>query len=146
MLNEVLLLAASDTARQVPQAEAMGVTPPTSSPLEPVVISVASLGVAVLAVGIILCLVRMLKGPHLADRVVAADMLSIHVLALVVLLAIVFESAMFFDAALVVAVLGFASTVAFSQYIYANRGKSAASSGATDAPPAPSNPAAEASP
>ena len=99
------------------------VTPPTSSPLEPALMFVATVGVGVLAVGILLCLVRMLRGPHLADRVLAADMLSIHVLALVVVLAIIFESGMFFDAALVVAILGFAATVAFSQYIYANRGR-----------------------
>lgn len=146
MLIDLLPLATTQPTHQLPQAETLGVTPPASSPLEPAVMFVASSGVAVLAVGIIVCLVRMLKGPHLADRVLAADMLSIHVLALVVLLAIVFESAMFFDAALVVAVLGFASTVAFSQYIYATRGTSVASSESADTAPAPLNPAPEASP
>jgi multicomponent K+:H+ antiporter subunit F len=117
------------------------VTPPASSPLEPTLMLLASIGIAVLTAGIIICLIRMLRGPHLADRVLAADMLSIHVLALVVLLAIKFESAMFFDAALVVAILGFAATVAFSQYIYANRRGRGDPEVAGDRPP---NPATEA--
>jgi multisubunit Na+/H+ antiporter MnhF subunit len=137
LLLPATLAVASDAA-----APSVLLQPPSSSPLEPAVIIVATLGVAVLAVGIVICLYRMLKGPHLADRVLAADMLSLHVLALVVLLAIKFESAIFFDAALVVAILGFASTVAFSQYIYAHRGKdedgwadSTASTDGANAPP-----------
>ncbi|MFW5682167.1 MAG: monovalent cation/H+ antiporter complex subunit F [Phycisphaeraceae bacterium] len=137
LLPPPTIAAASDAASQ-----SVVFQPPPSSPLEPALMLVATIGVALLAVGIIICLYRMLKGPHLADRVLAADMLSIHVLALVVLLAIKFESAIFFDAALVVAILGFASTVAFSQYIYAQRGKdetsgdqSSASTDASDSPP-----------
>ena len=129
-----LLLAATDGAASPAATSAKG-GPPPSSLLEPTVMMVTAVGVAVLAVGIIACLYRMLRGPDLSDRVLAADMLSIHVLALVVLLAIKFESAIFFDAALVVAILGFASTVAFSQYIYANRGKGGAGDREPAGPP-----------
>lgn len=139
MISSSLFLAAADAA-----STAAPHTPPPSSPLEPVVMFIASVGVAVLAVGIILCLYRMLRGPHLADRVLAADMLSIHVLALVVVLAIKFESGIFFDAALVVAILGFASTVAFSQYIYARRGL--IGDAAEEVSPPPSEPASGSAP
>ena len=137
MPSDLLFLAAADASTRPPLP-----SPPPSSPLEPAVMVVASVGVAVLAVGIISCLFRMLRGPHLADRVLGADMLSIHVLALVVVLAIKFESAVFFDAALVVAILGFASTVAFSQYIYAHRG-GGGEAGSTASPPPPRGPAPE---
>ena len=80
------------------------------------------LGVLTIGVGIILCLYRMLRGPHLADRVLAGDVLSMHVVAMVVLLAIYMGTTVFFDAALVVAIIGFASTLAFAQYIGARRG------------------------
>ena len=78
-------------------------------------------GVGVLVLGILLCLWRMIKGPHLADRVLAGDTMSMLVAGLVVVLAIKYGSALYYDAALVVAILGFASTVAFAQYIGAKR-------------------------
>lgn len=81
-------------------------------------------GVGVLVLGILLCLYRMIKGPHLADRVLAGDTVAMLVAGLVVILAIKYDTALFYDAALVVAILGFVSTVAFAQYIGA-RNKSA---------------------
>ncbi|QQE14010.1 Na(+)/H(+) antiporter subunit F [Planctomycetota bacterium] len=74
-------------------------------------------GTLSLVTGIILCVARILRGPHMADRVLAADTLSLQVLGLVVLLTIITRESMYFDACLAVAILGFASTVAFSQYI-----------------------------
>jgi multicomponent K+:H+ antiporter subunit F len=78
-------------------------------------------GVGVLVLGILLCLWRMIKGPHLADRVLAGDTMAMLVAGLVVVLAIKYGSTLFYDAALVVAILGFVSTVAFAQYIGAKR-------------------------
>ncbi|WP_145077134.1 monovalent cation/H+ antiporter complex subunit F [Poriferisphaera corsica] len=74
-------------------------------------------GTISLVLGIIFCLLRILKGPHMADRVLAADTLSMQVLGLVVILTIVTRESMYFDVVLGVAIIGFASTVAFSQYI-----------------------------
>ncbi|MBX2851695.1 MAG: cation:proton antiporter [Phycisphaeraceae bacterium] len=78
---------------------------------------ITQVGVGVLVLGILLCLYRMIKGPHLADRVLAGDTVAMLVAGLVVMLAIKYDSALFYDAALVVAILGFVSTVAFAQYI-----------------------------
>ena len=75
------------------------------------------IGTISLVLGIIFCVLRVLKGPHHADRVLAADTLSLQVVGLVVMLTISLGRDMFFDACLAVAILGFASTVAFSQYI-----------------------------
>lgn len=75
------------------------------------------IGVLVLVIGIMICLWRMIRGPHLADRVLAGDTVAMLVAGLVVILAIKYNNALFFDAALVVAILGFVSTVAFAQYI-----------------------------
>ena len=75
-------------------------------------------GVAVLC-GMGLCLYRIMRGPHIADRVLAADAFAMHVVGLVLLLSASIGSTIYFDVALVVAIIGFVSTVAFSQYIYA---------------------------
>lgn len=85
----------------------------------PVLRWVVEAGVYVLCIGMVVCLVRLIKGPELADRVLAADLLSLHVVGLVVLLTIFVGNLVFFDAALVVSIIGFVSTVGFSQYIYA---------------------------
>lgn len=80
-------------------------------------IVLTQIGVGVLVLGIMICLWRMIKGPHLADRVLAGDTVAMLVAGLVVILAIKYDTALFYDAALVVAILGFVSTVAFAQYI-----------------------------
>ena len=89
----------------------------TGTPLEPVLFALTLVGVVVLVLGIVLCLYRLLRGPHLADRVLSADTLAVMVVGLVILLGIRLETTVFLDAALVVSILGFASTVAFAQYI-----------------------------
>ena len=81
------------------------------------VLIVVNVGIVSVFVGMMLCVYRLLRGPHLADRVLAGDTLSLHVVALVILLAVRLQTAIFFDAVLVVAIIGFASTLAFAQYI-----------------------------
>jgi len=82
-----------------------------------VVLGVVDIGVIVLGVAFVLCLWRLVKGPTLADRGIASDLLAMQVVGLAILLTIRFETLVYFDTALVVAILGFASTAAFAQYI-----------------------------
>jgi multicomponent K+:H+ antiporter subunit F len=60
---------------------------------------------------------RLLRGPGPADRVLALDTLYVNALALLMLLGIQWRTALFFEAALVIAALGFVGTVALSKYI-----------------------------
>lgn len=108
-----ILIAAADAGKAVTEA---GGGPEESVMYWPL-IWVCQAGVGILVLGILLCMWRMIRGPHLADRVLAGDTFAMLVAGLVVLIAVMYDSAIFYDAALVVAVLGFASTVAFSQYI-----------------------------
>ncbi|QDU71573.1 monovalent cation/H+ antiporter complex subunit F [Mucisphaera calidilacus] len=91
--------------------------------LDPVIEVVLIIGLVLVVAGVILCLYRIVKGPHLADRVLAADALGLQVVGLVLVLAIATRIDAFFDTALTVAIIGFASTVAFGQYIGANAPK-----------------------
>lgn len=83
---------------------------------------VVEAGIVAVVVGIGMTLYRMVKGPHVADRVLAGDVLSLQVVALVILLAVDQRRAVSLDVALLVAIVGFASTLAFAQYIGAARG------------------------
>ncbi len=71
------------------------------------------------AVGLalVLCTWRLLRGPQAVDRVLALDTMYVNVVALVILFGIRFDSRLFFEAALLIALLGFVSTVALSRYL-----------------------------
>ncbi|OYW26851.1 MAG: K+/H+ antiporter subunit F, partial [Methyloversatilis sp. 12-65-5] len=56
-------------------------------------------------------------GPEVTDRLLALDTLYINVVALVVLLGIRQQTELLFEAALIVAMLGFVSTVALARYL-----------------------------
>ncbi|QEZ46695.1 K+/H+ antiporter subunit F [Cupriavidus oxalaticus] len=72
---------------------------------------------AILGLAFLLTFARLLRGPSLPDRIVALDTLNINAIALIVLLGISLDSAMFFEAALLIAVMGFVGTVALSKYL-----------------------------
>ena len=73
--------------------------------------------VAVIGAGILLCLLRMVKGPTTPDRAVAVDTLATVTTALLVLLGFVFKRYVYLDVALVYAVLTFIGTVAIARYL-----------------------------
>jgi multicomponent K+:H+ antiporter subunit F len=68
-------------------------------------------------VSLLLIAWRALRGPEPADRVLALDTLYINVVALVILLGLRLSSTLLFEAALVIAMLGFVGTVALARYL-----------------------------
>ncbi|MAD47606.1 MAG: K+/H+ antiporter subunit F [Oceanospirillaceae bacterium] len=60
---------------------------------------------------------RMVQGPSLTDRILALDTLYINSIALIILLGIYNGSALYFEGALLIAMLGFVSTAALSKYM-----------------------------
>ena len=78
-----------------------------------------ALDFALVAVGLamLLCAWRLLRGPEVVDRVLALDTLYINTVALVILLGIRWRTELLFEAALIVAMLGFVSTVALARYL-----------------------------
>lgn len=69
------------------------------------------------AAAIALSFWRLLRGPSAPDRILALDTLYINTIALLVLLGIQLSSAMFFESALLIALMGFVGTVAFCKYL-----------------------------
>ena len=70
-----------------------------------------------LALALALNTYRLLRGPSLPDRILALDTLYINSLALLILLGIRFDTALYFEAALLIAMLGFIGTVVLSKYL-----------------------------
>lgn len=76
-----------------------------------------NIGIILLIVGMILCLFRVIRGPHLADRALGADTLALQLVGLVALLSMRKQTLMYLDGMLVLSLLAFAGTVAMSQFI-----------------------------
>ena len=76
---------------------------------------VVALGVIGLAM--LLSLWRLLRGPGVADRILALDTLYINTIAALILFGMHLKSSVYFEAALVIAMLGFVSTVMLSKYV-----------------------------
>ncbi|MFN9278478.1 MAG: K+/H+ antiporter subunit F [Betaproteobacteria bacterium] len=70
-----------------------------------------------IGLALVMCAWRLIKGPEAADRVLALDTLYVNVVALVILLGMRLQTALLFEAALLIALLGFAGTVALSRYL-----------------------------
>jgi multicomponent K+:H+ antiporter subunit F len=73
--------------------------------------------IGALALAMLLCLWRLLRGPALVDRALALDTLYINAMAMLIALGIALENAVFFEAALVIALLGFTGTVVLARYL-----------------------------
>lgn len=61
--------------------------------------------------------IRLIRGPTLGDRIAALDFMGVSLAVLIVLLAMRTGFIAFLDAALIVSILGFMSTVALTRYI-----------------------------
>jgi len=72
---------------------------------------------ATFALAMLLNVYRLVRGPGWPDRILALDTLFVNTIALLVLLGIRFDTALYFEAALLVAMLGFIGTVALAKFI-----------------------------
>jgi multicomponent K+:H+ antiporter subunit F len=72
---------------------------------------------AMLSLAMTLNLFRLIKGPDLTDRVIALDTLYINAAALLILYGIGLGAERYYQAALLIAMLGFLGTVALAKFL-----------------------------
>ena len=70
-----------------------------------------------IAAAVAICMVRLVRGPHTPDRVLAFDTLYINMIALMIVLDIYHSTSVFFEAALLIALTGFIATAALARYL-----------------------------
>ncbi|MFN7398110.1 MAG: K+/H+ antiporter subunit F [Sandaracinobacter sp.] len=75
------------------------------------------LSLAMIALAIALNLWRLFVGPDATDRILALDTLTINAIALVLILGIALGTSVYFEAALILAMMGFVGTVALCKYL-----------------------------
>lgn len=74
-----------------------------------------SLGMLFLAM--VLALIRLLRGPSVPDRVLALDTVFVNTVGVVLVLGIWLETNIYFEAVLIIAMMGFIGTVALAKYV-----------------------------
>ena len=65
----------------------------------------------------VMAMIRLWKGPSTGDRILALDTMVINAIGLIVLLGIVQGTQFYFEATLIIAMLGFVSTVAYARFV-----------------------------
>jgi multicomponent K+:H+ antiporter subunit F len=76
-----------------------------------------SLAIGAFVIAMLLCAWRLLRGPGVADRILALDTLYVNALALLVLMGVKEGTMLYFESALVIAALGFVGTVALARFV-----------------------------
>ncbi len=75
--------------------------------------------VAFVVVGLcqIMAMVRVIIGPNVGDRILAIDTMVINAIGLIVLMGLSQGTRIYFEASLIIAMLGFVSTVAYARFV-----------------------------
>ena len=77
---------------------------------------------SLVGLGVLFAVIRLIKGPSNADRVVSLDTLNIIVIGVIALLANQFENSLYLDIAIVYAILAFLETIVFARYLEGKNG------------------------
>lgn len=75
------------------------------------------ISLALIMMALMLNVYRMTVGPSMPDRLLALDTMYVNSIALIVLMGLWLNSKTYFEAALLIAMLGFISTVAVCKYL-----------------------------
>jgi multicomponent K+:H+ antiporter subunit F len=78
---------------------------------------VIPLSLVIYSLSALLTILRMVRGPDLPDRILTLDALYVNAIALIILFGVYLGSTAFFEAALLIAMMGFVGTTAVCKYL-----------------------------
>ncbi|WP_299846443.1 K+/H+ antiporter subunit F [uncultured Roseovarius sp.] len=70
-----------------------------------------------IALAQIMAMIRLVVGPDTGDRILALDTMVVNAIGLIVLLGITQGTRIYFEASMIIAMLGFVSTVAYARFV-----------------------------
>jgi multicomponent K+:H+ antiporter subunit F len=79
--------------------------------------TVIPIAYALVALAFLMSLWRLIRGPDAPDRILALDTLYVNALALLILHGIHLGNAIYFEVALLIAMMGFVGTIALCKYL-----------------------------
>lgn len=75
------------------------------------------MGFVTLSLSQLMAMVRLVIGPSVGDRILALDTMVINAIGLIVLLGIAQGTSVYFEVSMIIAMLGFVSTVAYARFV-----------------------------
>ena len=76
-----------------------------------------TVSVVLVTISMVIIIYRLVKGPNASDRVIALDTIGVCLISLVGLFSILVETSFYLEIILLLAILSFIGTVAFSKFI-----------------------------
>lgn len=83
--------------------------------------SILILALVVVGLSILGCLYRIIRGPTMTDRVMALDSIGVHLISSTAITSILLRTSAFFEVILLIGIISFVGTVAFTKYIERGR-------------------------
>ena len=83
---------------------------------------VTSLSMGLLLIAMVLCVLRILRGPTLPDRILGLDTLTTVIIGFIAAYAIRSGLVLYLDIAIALSLVGFLATVALTRYVLATKG------------------------
>lgn len=90
-----------------------------------VLLHATTVSLVVLTAAMGLAVVRLVRGPSLADRILALDLITTLAIGYIATFAIRTGFALYLDIAIAIGLVGFLSTVAFARYLLSRRSPTA---------------------
>ncbi|KAB3536448.1 Na(+)/H(+) antiporter subunit F1 [Bacillus safensis] len=78
---------------------------------------ILQMSLGILALSTLLFVVRVIKGPSIPDRVSALDAIGINLIGMTAIVSILLKTTAFFEIILLLGILAFIGTVAFSKFL-----------------------------
>lgn len=76
-----------------------------------------TIALVLFATTIAIAVIRIILGPSMPDRVIALDMISVNLIAMIAVVSIMLKTKAFLEVILILGILSFISTIAFSKFI-----------------------------
>lgn len=73
--------------------------------------------ISLIGIGILLSIIRLIKGPSVMDRVISVDTINMMIVGLIAVLAIVLKNGLYLDIAIVYGILAFLETIVLAKYM-----------------------------
>jgi len=75
------------------------------------------IALGLLLIGMLLAVIRLIRGPNLGDRILALDMITVLATGFIVGVALLTGFSLYVDIAIALALVGFLATVALARYL-----------------------------
>ena len=76
-----------------------------------------TISLVLFSITICIAVLRIILGPSMPDRVIAIDMIGVNLIAMIAVVSIMLKTAAFFEVILILGILSFIGTIAFSKSI-----------------------------